>query len=619
MEKYTERLRTYIYDSRERVLLIDKRLALLNAIVAIGVLIYRYGFILSDEQADFVFRFLDVQFLLFAVLYFFRVIYSSSVKQFIKDSYVEGLLLTAVLLHGAINYFFGFKAILYVIDFYNFTNPSLVYQHFLSLYMLVLIGFDFARISAKISDINFKPATTFLLSFVMLIFVGMGLLMLPAMTTIEGGISMIDALFTSTSASCVTGLIVLDTGQDFTMKGHIVILVLIQLGGIGMVSFATFFASFLTSGVGLKQQSIIQDYLSSDSLDSASRLLRRVVFLTLFLELLGAIAIFLTWEEDLWEQNQQFASLGDKIFFSIFHSVSAFCNGGFSLFSGGLGDADFKTNRMYSLHFVVIIIIIMGSLGFTTIEEVFSWKNIRERMRRPWRHLSVGTIMVLYGTGSLILLGTIGVMFLEYDQMTDRNIVEAFITSLFQSVTTRTAGFNTMDIASLSPPTIFMFLILMFIGAASGSTGGGIKITTFVLVFVASMANIRRQERIVIRNRTISDDLVRKAYSIFMFAVAYNIVAIFLLLLVETPPAFDPNNPDASSNFILKVVFEQVSAFATVGLSMNYTATLSFWGKCIIITSMYLGRVGTLTLALALSNTVITNSYRYPNAHIMVG
>ena len=610
---FRERYQNHVYESRDRILLLIKTLSVISSAIAVGLLVYRYGFYVDAPIERIIFGTLDIIFFSFAIFFVFRVIYDAHWIDFLRKNWFEALLIAFVVFCGTVNYVLNFRITYYYFELLGFDNPELSNQHFLSIYMILMIGLDLTRITTHLSEINYKPATTFLLSFVLLIAMGAGLLMLPTMTPGRSSLDLIDAVFTATSASCVTGLIVVDTATAFTLKGQIIILILIQLGGIGMVSFATFFATFLTQGVGIKHQSIIQDYLSSESLVSATKLLRKVILITLFIEIIGAICIFYSWDEELWEQSQQFKTLGDKIFFSFFHSVSAFCNGGFSLFSGGMADANYKIDRMYTLHFVIIWIVVFGGLGYTTIEDIFSLKNIKERFVKPWKKWNVVTKINVYTTIALLAIGTAGFLLLEIEKLTDRTIIQAFVTALFQSMTTRTAGFNTMDFETLHPATIMMCLVLMFIGAASGSTAGGIKLTTFVLVFVAAVASIRRQERIVIAKRTIPDELIKKAFAIFIFAIAYNIFAIFLLFLVQEPSS--PND----TKFMLKIIFEQVSAFATVGISMNLTYELSFWGKVIIISSMYLGRVGTLTLALALSNAVVTNSYRYPNAHVMVG
>lgn len=617
MYSVQEQLKNYLYDHKEAVLNITGRLSLLNSLAVIVLLLWRYGFYLSPAEATTVSSYLDFTFGTFALVFLIRWGFSYRWLAYLKESYFEALLIFLIILNGLVHYLFDYNALLdafdhieSVIAFLGIENSQTALQHALSGYAFLLVGLEFIKASARLTEVNLKPSTTFLMSFILLILGGAGLLMLPAMTVPEEEINLLDALFTSVSASCVTGLSVKSTADVFTVKGQLVIMFLIQLGGIGIVSFATFFATFLAKGVGLKHQSIIQDHLSSENLVSATDLLRKVVFLTIIIEVLGAIAIFLTWEDDL--PGKQFESLGQKVFYCVFHSISAFCNGGFSLFAGGLNDVSYEVRQMYGLHFVVAIIIVLGSLGFSTMEDIFSLKTLRNLFNKPWRHWELGTRVAVSASLWLILVGTVGFMVLEYGNLSERTILESFITSLFQSITTRTAGFNTVDMdvgveGGLHPATVIMFLFLMFIGAVPGSTGGGIKVTTFLLIVLSSVANIKRQERVEIYKRTINEESIYKAFSIFMFAVAYNGLAIFLLALTE---------PDQN---ILKLTFEQVSAFATVGLSLDLTPELSDLGKCIIIVSMYLGRVGTLTLALALSDSVVTNSYRYPESHLMVG
>jgi trk system potassium uptake protein len=411
----------------------------------------------------------------------------------------------------------------------------------------------------------------------------------------------LDALFTATSATCVTGLIVVDTATYFTFKGELVILALIQIGGIGMVSFATFFATFMRSGVGLKHSAIIRDQLSSESLFEAKGLLRKIVGITFLIEFIGFLGIFYTWGEQV-----EFDSLGKKIFYSIFHSVSAFCNAGFSLYSDGLYQSLVKD--AYLLHIVIIGIIILGGLGFGVITDLFSPAALRERLEKPWKDWQIGTKMVLFSSMFLILIGTLVFYTLERNNvLKDMNALETIITSVFQSVTTRTAGFNTVDFTALTSPTLIFMMGLMFIGASPGSTGGGIKTITFVLIAASAIATIRGNKNVEFSRRNIPSELLFKAFYVFSFAVAYNFLAIFLLAITD---------PEIN---ILQLAFEQVSAFATVGLSTGITATLSINSKIVIILSMFLGRVGTLTVALALSRRLGSTSYRYPDGYVLVG
>jgi Trk-type K+ transport system membrane component len=640
-----EQIKSILYGWRSNALGFASGLSYFNVTAATVLLIYRYGFILSPEDMQDVYTNVDVIFLLFAVIYLIRFTFAIHWGDFLKRSWFELLLVVFILANGVANKLFDFKPVLYYMEQWAVENAEKNYHDVLSLYLVMVLGLELTKISTKISELDFKPASTFIFSFIVLIGIGTGLLMLPAMTYGDGAsvgyrdsMPFIDALFTSASASCVTGLAVVDTGTYFTLKGQLVIMFLIQLGGIGIVSFATFFATFLAKGVGIKHQSIIQDFLSSESLISAKTLLRKILLITFLVEVAGAGFIYFSWDDNL-----VFRSIGQKIFYSIFHSVSAFCNAGFCLFPQGLftnelaseltlpsgvaifsgGDANVRS--MQGLHFIIALLIILGGIGFGTIEDLLTPSKIKDRLKHPWKPLKISTRIAIGSSISLIVLGTVGFMVLEAHQLRSLNILEALNTSFFQSVTCRTAGFNTMNFAEPTPPgtllepdqviglqypTIILCIFLMFIGAAPGSTGGGIKSSTFWLIARSSFANIRGQERIEIGKRTIPNDLIHKAYSIFMFATTYNIIAIFLLTITEA------GNPEIS---ILEIVFEQISAFATAGLSLGITGQLSFMGKIVIIISMYIGRVGTLTLALALSNKVKTNSYRYPEGHVMVG
>lgn len=596
----------FIVRRNEIINVIIKRVSQINVAIAIILLIYRYGFLLSDEEANDIFKMFDSQFLIYVVLFVLRFLFSFDKMDFIKRERLELLLTSVIILYGLANWLLGFRLFLYYLYLFSIDNPIHIYQNFLSIFLCIIIVVEISKSANRISELKLKPATTFVMSFVILILGGAFLLMLPAMT-VQGSMPFIDALFTSASASCVTGLIVVDTATFFTFKGKLVIMLLIQLGGLGIVLFATFFSSFLSSGVSLKQQSIMQNFLSSENLASAKQLLRKVVFITFLIEFIGFVLVFFSWDEDLWDADQQFKSLGEKVFFSIFHSISAFCNAGFSLFSGGMLDEDMKTGRMYSLHFVLALLIIFGGLGFTVIEEIFHPKYIKTRIVTPWKKLSHNTRITLRFTLILVTIGTVAFMVFEFDKLRDRNIIEAFITAFFQSVVTRTAGFNSMDFGKLQNATIILCIFLMFVGAGSGSTAGGVKITTFVVILYSSIANITGQKNINIERRTIPVDAVNRAFALLMFAVSYNSLAIFLLSITD------------SEKDILKVVFEQISAFATVGLSMGITADLSFLGKIIIIMSMFVGRVGTVTLVLALSKKTISTDYEYPKTHLLIG
>jgi potassium uptake TrkH family protein len=595
----------FIFRNNQRALRLARAVSYLVSVLAFGLLIYRYGYLLTDPERLRVLLWMEVVFGTYAFLFGVRLLFDYDRLAFLRREWFEALLIGLVMLRLLNNTLSDNKLVLYFFRLLSFSQPELAYEHFWTFYLLVLVLLEVARASTLLPDLKIKPGVSFILSFVILILGGAGLLMLPAMTVNGQGMPPLNALFTSASASCVTGLALEDTGLYFTIKGHLVILLLIQLGGLGIVLFATFFASFLSAGVGLKHQSLMQDHLSSESLASAKELLRKVVFITVIIESVGAVLIYYSFDDSLWKFNGE----GEKIFYAIFHSISGFCNAGFSLFPGGYYHEAIR--QMYWLHLVTGFSIVFGGIGFTVIEDIFSPVNIRERMRKPWKNWQLGTKLPLYTSLILILVGTVAFMVLEFDQLTDRTIIEAFITAFFQSVVTRTAGFNTMDFSLLAVPTLILTIFFMFIGAVSGSTGGGIKVNTFVLILLASIRNIKGAKIIIIQQRYISNDLVNKAFTLLLFAFTYNSLAIFLLSITEAK--------EGARLDLLPIVFEQISAFATVGLSMNLTSTLTDPGKIIIIITMFVGRVGPLTLAVALSSAVKTNALKYPRAYLMIG
>lgn len=413
--------------------------------------------------------------------------------------------------------------------------------------------------------------------------------------------SWLDAVFTSASATCVTGLITLDTATHWTFKGQFIILILMQIGGIGILSFASFFTFFLRSGVGVKHQTMLQDLLSADSPMNTRTMLTQIVLYTLLIEGVGTLLIYSLWSPDI-----VFSGTGEKIFYSVFHAVSGFCNAGFALFSNGLMEAGIATS--YLLHLVFVALIVLGGIGFPVLREMTDRHILRERMKKPWKQWSVGTTVAIYSTIILIVGGTVLYWFLEKDNtLLDHQGSGKLITALFQSVTARTAGFNTVDMATFTVPTYILFIFLMFIGASSGGTGGGIKTSTFFVILQSGLATIRGKQRVDLQGRTISQDLINKAYTLFIFGASFVLILVFGLSISE---------PDVP---IIKLVFEAVSAFATVGVSAGVTGGLSVAGKVMIIIAMFFGRIGLLTLAFAISSPVESNKYQYPKAKLSIG
>ncbi|MCS6968424.1 MAG: potassium transporter TrkG [Cytophagales bacterium] len=577
-----------------------------TSICTVLLLTYRYGFPLNQQEYQQIQIMYKLILLLFLLVFLGRWFFSINRQLFLQQSRLEATLYGLLIIHTVAEQLIGIPPLLYYLLLFSLEPARLIYEHLTAIFMILLTVLDLARFSATLAEIQVKPSVIFVGSFALLILAGTILLMLPEMT-VNGEISFLDALFTAASASCVTGLTVVDTATFFTLKGKIVIMLLFQLGGLGVVSFATFFAT-LMGGVGIKQQSMIQSHLSAESLTEAKAALRKIVLITVIVEVLGSIAIYYAWDQERWTDGRApFTTTGERIFYSVFHAISAFCNAGFSLFTDGYYNRQFHICHMFGLHFVTAVIIVLGGLGFNVIEDIFSPANIRERLAKPWKKMELSTKIPLLGTGLLLVGGTLAFMILEYDQLRVLNIGQALITAFFQSAVTRTAGFNTMDFSTLHNPTLIICIFLMFIGTAPGSTGGGIKINTFAIVILSAFRNIRGEKRIIVQHRFIPNELVNRAFTLLLFAFTYNSLAVLLLTITE------PSQP------IHVLVFEQISAFATVGLSMNLTPLLSASSKVIIIVSMFVGRVGPLTLAIALSGMPKTNLLQYPRTYLMIG
>lgn len=594
------RLNKVLYSSRP-VALKSMRIATGMATIAgLVVLILAFGFNVGQVNLHFLLQVTDVIFTIFVISYLIRLLYAFRRSEFLRSTRLEAVFISLILLNGISNIFFGDVLLTAVYEWLGGENYNLFYIEVIAFTLFIVLIFELARLGAFLGNVKINPSSAFVVSFVLIIAMGTGLLMLPAMTNAPGSMPLLDALFTSVSATCVTGLIVVDTATYFTFRGQMVILFLIQIGGLGIITFATFFASLLQSGGGFKQRDLIPDYLDTETISSARQLLNQIVFLTFFIEAISFFLIYFTWS------GVEFNSTGEKIFFSVFHAVSAFCNAGFSVFSSGLYEPGVRD--AYVLHIVVAFSFILGSLGFSTVQDVFSPRRLRDRLAHPWKDWRISTKISINMAVFLLVLGTVGFYFLEKDRiLSDLNLLEALITSFFQSATTRTAGFNTADIAELAVPTLILMIALMIIGGAAGSTAGGIKTSTFYIIIASVYATSQGKSKLFIGNRYIPTKVISKSLSIFFYAATIILVGVFFLSVTE--PGTD----------ILDLTFEQVSAFGTVGLSTGVTGTLSAAGKVIIIISMFLGRIGTLTFAVALSQRSATENFKLPSANVMVG
>jgi trk system potassium uptake protein TrkH len=462
-----------------------------------------------------------------------------------------------------------------------------------------------------------NPAVLVLLTFIAIILVGTFLLMLP-FASMGQKTSFIDALFTSTSATCVTGLTTLDTGTHFTLFGQIVILLLIQVGGLGLMTVSTVFAIALGQRITLKGGDLMKDVMGERNHLNTMMLVKGTAAATLGIELIGAVLLYLG-----------FPAGPRQVFNAVFHSVSAFCNAGFSLYPDNM--MHFLSNDI--VNFTIMGLIVFGGIGFSVITDIR--RHVVHRFQP--RRLGLHTKIVVIATAALILIGFIGYYIAEYNNtMRDLNLHDRCLASLFQSVTTRTAGYNTIDNSKLTDASVLLSLFLMYVGASPGSTGGGVKTSTFAVMFLTVMAIMTSNGNVTAFKRRIGNDVLRRVTALIALSLAFLIVMIFALMCVQTHEAgrndvslitgvFTPNTqpvlpeqPKPHTDFS-RLVFEAFSAFGTVGLSMGVTPNLAYGSKIIIILLMYIGRVGPLTFIFAVSSVQTKKTLAYTEENISIG
>lgn len=455
------------------------------------------------------------------------------------------------------------------------------------------------------SGLGPRPAQRLILGYLAAITVGAVLLSLPPAAA-GRAVSGIDALFTSTSAVCVTGLTVLDTGGDFSAFGQAVILTLLQLGGLGVMTFSTFLLLSLGGRPSLLVVEATGDPLGSGSGPRLTSTLRGVFLLTVAIELAGALLLLAVW-------TLEGRADGPAYFWhALFHAVSAFCNAGFSTFSSSL--EGFRGSLATNL--VMIALIVAGGLGFVVLLDLGAL--LRAAPGRRLAALSRHSRLVLAVTAALILMGAAGVFLLEYDRaLAGMPGWRRALAALFQSVTARTAGFNTLPTAALGAPTLFLLILLMFVGASPCSTGGGIKTTTLGILAATAWSRLFGRAETQAFGRAVPRETVTRATSLAILAAV--IVSAFLLALLGTEPAARAGRGGGGGDGFLPMAFETVSAFGTVGLSTGATRQLSWHGKLLVSALMLVGRVGPLSLAVAFSRTARRQRTRLPEGEFLVG
>lgn len=477
----------------------------------------------------------------------------------------------------------------------------------------LLLIFSFLNLSnglVRLLGRRTNPSLILAVSFLVIILVGAGLLMLPRCTT--SGISWVDALFISTSAVCVTGLTSVDVASTFTASGFVVIVLLIQIGGLGVMTLTSFFAMFFMGNTSVYNQLVVRDMVSSDSLSSLLSTLLHILGFTLAIEGVGMLAI---WSDIHATMGM---TLQEEAAFAAFHAISAFCNAGFSTLPGNLGNPSVMAG--HNPFFIYIsLLIILGGIGFPILVNLKG--IVLHHLRRVWTFLhtwkwdkhrfyhlyNLNTSIVLIMTFLLLVLGTVSIAFFEWNgAFAGMSAADKWTQAFFNAVCPRTAGFNSVDLTTFGVQTVLIYIFLMWVGGAAQSTAGGVKVNAFAVVVLNLVAVLRGTERVEVFGRELSYDSIRRSNATVVMYAGVLSACVFVLTLWE------PQVP------VMALLFECVSALSTVGSSLNLTPTLGDDSKLLVIVQMFIGRVGMITLMLGIVRQKKHTKYRYPSGQIII-
>lgn len=580
---------------------ISNTLIPLSTLIALGLIIYDFGFFAFYSHNERLYAYLWYMLTIFKILFIARFISEwIEIKKLKAHIYNFGLV-------ALVFYLAHVLKIIVSMDL-KMTSQLLLQKSILYIGIIFLFFTEASNLLKFVYHRRQNPAFVFIISFAVIILAGTFLLMLPNATTHD--ISFVNAFFTSTSAVCVTGLTVVDTGTNFTTIGQVIILFLIQIGGLGIMTFTGLLGYLAAGSVSFHSRMALKSMVSSNQISNVITIVTRIIVVTLFFEAIGAILLYMSVENTLYNNKIE------RAFFSVFHSVSAFCNAGFSTESAGLYTKAFRFN--YSLQLIIAILIIMGGMGFPIVFNIFSFIRIKTtsllaritKLSSPetkTRIIQVNSKLALTTTIILLVIGFLLYFSFEYNaSLKDHPTwIGKVVTSFFGSVTPRTAGFNTIDMAKLSLPMALIYILLMWIGASPSSTGGGIKTTTAAVAFLNLRTVIHGRNRTEVYRTQISEPSINKAFAVILLSLL--VIGVTVLLIT----VFDGDKG------ILKITFESFSAFSTVGLTLGITSELSEASKVVLIFTMFIGRVGALTMLMAFVNQQIDRAYQYPIEEIM--
>jgi trk system potassium uptake protein len=571
-------------------------LTVFSAVLVLVLLLYELGFALAESEQVHVRRITRIGLWFVVLAESLRLVLHPERRRYVRrnpfESLLTGLLLLLLALQPLIEPWIAET---------SGRDPGqvdLLYLTGIQLAVLAGLSHRLLRFNQVLAFARVSPRAILIGSYLGLIVVGALLLKLPRATTTPANLSWLDAFFTSTSAVCVTGLIVVDTATVFSGFGQTIVLGLFQLGGLGLMTFTYFFVSLFGGGITIRDRALLLDFLNEEHVGQITGSLIAIVAMTFAFEAVGTVLLYVALHASDPSQASWFASA--------FHSVSAFCNAGFSIYTEGLADAATRSHVSYQI--TIMGLIVFGGLGFPVLKNL--WDHAQSRLYHPRSRpprTTTHTRIVLVTTGALIVAGTVAVLLSEYVLGDATQDHPRLLTALFTSITARTAGFATVPVESMMPATAMVLILLMFIGGSPASTAGGIKTTTFAIALLNTLRILRNSTGdLVAFGRQIPARLANRAFAIALLAIGWvaGSTVVLAVLMPEHPP--------------LDLWFEAVSAFGTVGLSRGVTAALPPLGKIVIIASMIVGRIGILYVALGVLGREQRGKLVYPEANIII-
>lgn len=575
-----------------------------SLLLIVGV-VYEHGFPLSMREVSHIHKLYHVVWFIFLVDVTLHILleYRGIKKTYRKLAWVLSWLLYLTLIPVVFHKPEDSGGVLHI---WEFLNSKFYHVGLLLLFSFLNLSNGLVRLLGRRTN----PSLILAGSFLFIILIGTGLLMLPRCTI--NGISWVDSLFVATSAVCVTGLTSVEVSSTFTPAGLTIIILLIQVGGLGVMTLTSFFAMFFMGNTSLYNQLVVRDMVSSNSLGSLLSTLLYILGFTLVIEGIGMVAIWFSIHGTLGMDFQE------ELAFSAFHSISAFCNAGFSTLPGNLGNSMVMTNHN-SLYIIISLLIIFGGIGFPILVNVKDivlyyfrriWKSMRTLKwdKHRMQHLyNLNTKIVLIMTFLLLSLGTLAIAALEWNgSFAGMSVADKWTQAFFNATCPRTAGFSSVDLASLSVQTMMLYILLMWIGGAAQSTAGGVKVNAFAVVVMNLVAVLRGTERVEVFGRELSPDSIRRSNATVVMSLGVLFISIFMLSMWE---------PEMS---IMTLTFECVSALSTVGSSLNATPLLKDESKLLVSLLMFVGRVGLITLMLGIVKQKKNLKYRYPSDNIII-